>query len=280
MSTERRYTEEEIAAIFEKATETQKERQKNSLPSEGLTLAELQKIGHDLGLPADVIAQSVTEVTRPSGIEGYASEPTTTLGVDVSANYSIDLPAALSDQSWEKLVVDVRHVFNSQGNIIQNGSLREWKTDIGDIEVMIEPTDTGQRLRIKSINANVQAGLGIGAAMSVVLAAFIAIVIGKGGDFATPFTVLTMLMSLALFITFISPRFMPEWKKKRNKQMQDLGARALKLAASQTNDKSTSEIATASVVEKDTQPQISLDNLPDPPAENTESSRENLKDRA
>ena len=50
MSPERRYNEQEIAAIFKQASADQESAQRRLSPSEGLTLAELKEIGKEAGL--------------------------------------------------------------------------------------------------------------------------------------------------------------------------------------------------------------------------------------
>ena len=49
MSPERRYNEQEIAAIFRQAAEYQESAQRQEAHNDGLTLAELKQIGNDDG---------------------------------------------------------------------------------------------------------------------------------------------------------------------------------------------------------------------------------------
>ncbi|MGQ0816106.1 MAG: hypothetical protein ACT4O1_16875, partial [Gemmatimonadota bacterium] len=59
--TERRYSEDEIAAIFENATQaSDAPRYRNT--STGLTLAELQEIGREVGVPAESVAHAAARL--------------------------------------------------------------------------------------------------------------------------------------------------------------------------------------------------------------------------
>ena len=51
---ERRYSDEEVAAIFARATETQESQPRRNTPGEGMTLAELQEIGREVGIAPEL----------------------------------------------------------------------------------------------------------------------------------------------------------------------------------------------------------------------------------
>ena len=59
-----RYSEDEIAAIFERATEAQHVARRQLPPGEGLTLAELQEIGGDVGLSPELVAEAARSLDR------------------------------------------------------------------------------------------------------------------------------------------------------------------------------------------------------------------------
>ncbi len=67
--TERRYSEEEVAAIFERAAEAQQTARRQLPPGEGMALADLQEIGREVGFPPELVAQaarSLEQVGRPA----------------------------------------------------------------------------------------------------------------------------------------------------------------------------------------------------------------------
>lgn len=55
---DRRYNDTEIAAIFSAATEGPQGRQPDVPREEGLTLADLQAIGREVGIPSDAVARA------------------------------------------------------------------------------------------------------------------------------------------------------------------------------------------------------------------------------
>jgi len=58
MSSERRYSDEQIAAIFKMASEEQKKLDRDGSAGVGLTLAELQEIGGETGISSEAVARA------------------------------------------------------------------------------------------------------------------------------------------------------------------------------------------------------------------------------
>ena len=56
--TDRRYSEEEVAAIFERATEAQQTARRQLAAGEGHTLSDLQEIGREVGISEDLVADA------------------------------------------------------------------------------------------------------------------------------------------------------------------------------------------------------------------------------
>ncbi len=55
---DRRYSEEEVAAIFERAAEAQQSARRHLAAGEVMTLADLHEIGSDVGFPTDLLVQA------------------------------------------------------------------------------------------------------------------------------------------------------------------------------------------------------------------------------
>lgn len=153
MSNERRYHQEEIAAIFKQAAEVQEAAQRKLSPSEGLTLAELQQIGKEAGITPAFIAQAAAAVDQTSP----ALPSTTYFGLPISVARTVDLPGPFSDEDWEQLVVDLRNTFQATGEIRRDGSLRQWKN--GNLQALIEPTESGHRLVLRTRKGSAQPAL-------------------------------------------------------------------------------------------------------------------------
>ena len=81
MPNDRRYSEEEIAAIFGKAAEAESVTRGRRSAEGGLTLSELQEIGSETGLSAVLIARAAASIDAD-----FDAEPSPTfLGMPLSA---------------------------------------------------------------------------------------------------------------------------------------------------------------------------------------------------
>lgn len=69
---ERRYTDEEIPKIFERATEAQQSTRRLPASGEGMTLADLQEIGRDVGIPPALVADAARSCP-PANDEGQCA---------------------------------------------------------------------------------------------------------------------------------------------------------------------------------------------------------------
>ncbi len=147
MTDPHRYDDEEVRAIFERATKVEVA----ALPSvryektssAGLTLAEIQAIGIEAGIDAGRIAEAATALTS----FGRDTPVGRHLGVDLSATHTVDLPRILTDLEWDHLVVRLRDAFGAKGEVRTEGSLRTWTHT--HVEVLLEPTPGGARLRME-----------------------------------------------------------------------------------------------------------------------------------
>lgn len=143
---ERRYYDAEVAAIFERASEIPQTALRQTLPSEGMTLAELQDIGREVGIPTESIALAAQTV-------GAAGSPIsrTFVGLPVGVSRTVQLNRHLSDEEWERFIVDLRETFNARGVVKTQGSLRQWTN--GNLQALLEPTATGHRIRLRTTRA-------------------------------------------------------------------------------------------------------------------------------
>src|SRR5215217_4781652 len=154
---ERRFSEEEVAEILKTAAEVEHS-ENTQLPSRsGLTLSELNEIGREVGISPEAVQQAVRRL-----------DPTTQatrkfLGLPIGVGRTVELDRNLSNEEWERLVVDLRQTFDARGVIRQEGSLRSWTN--GNLQVLLEPTSTGQRLRFKTVKGSAEGLIGGGIAI-------------------------------------------------------------------------------------------------------------------
>src|SRR5712691_5884331 len=215
---ERRYNDKEIAAIFRAAAEEgPPSPQREVARDEGLTLAELQAIGSEVGISSEAVAQAACAVdVRP----GAASR--TFLGLPIGVSRTVNLNRRLTDEEWERLVVQLREVFNARGRTRSDGSLRQWTN--GNLQVLLEPTDTGHRLRFGTVHGAARASICAGFFVLGVTAT-VAITSALGGYFADaiPGLVIPFLAGVAMIVS--GAVRLPRWARLRERQMEALAAK-------------------------------------------------------
>lgn len=121
----RRYSEEEIQAIFRRATERQETGGAGD-PHRGLTLEELKEIGAESGINPSHIEGAAADLERgsleqrsPTGVERF-------YGMSASIHAERILSGTMDDDTWEEVVEVLRSVFNTRGHTQNIGPLREW----------------------------------------------------------------------------------------------------------------------------------------------------------
>lgn len=220
---ERRYTEDEVARIFERATEAQTEPQQTARrqlrSGEGMTLAALQEIGREVGIPAELVAQAARSLEA-------AGQPMrrSFFGFPIAVGRTIDLERRLTEEEWEHLVVDLRDTFDARGAVRIDGSFRQWTN--GNLQALVEPTPTGQRVRLRTMKASAR-GLMMGglALLGGAAATFIASI--AGGGLADPGTVSSIgfMSVIGLGIFGAGALQLPGWARLRLRQMEGVAAR-------------------------------------------------------
>jgi hypothetical protein len=218
--TERRFNEMEVAAIFERATEARETRQ-HQLPSGegGLTLAELQEIGHDVGISSDLIVQAARMIDQ-----GGLQTSRKWFGLPIGVGRTIELDRKLSEDEWERLVVDLRETFDARGVVRHEGSLRTWSN--GNLQALLEPTPTGHRLRLRTVKGDARSLIGGGLAIFGAATALLAAAALRG-----PFSDIGMLSGLSVLGTMGLGMFamgalrLPRWARLRRQQMEHVAER-------------------------------------------------------
>ena len=214
--TDRRFNEDEVAAIFARATDVRDARQRQIASGDGLTLADLQEIGRDVGIAPERVAEAANSIDKLG-----SPSARTFLGLPIGVGRTVDLGRPLSETEWEQLVVDLRETFDARGTLRQEGSFRQWSN--GNLQALVEPTATGHRVRLRTINANLRAWMmgGIGM-LGIAAATSVAAVVG--GDSANLASVAQIgVMGTAMF-AFGALR-LPGWARLRRQQMEELAGR-------------------------------------------------------
>jgi hypothetical protein len=212
--TERRYNDDEVAAIFAKAAEGPRPLPLQSQQTDGLTLAELQQIGGEAGMSPAAVARAARELeVRPF------ARSRRFLGLPIGVERTITLNRWLSDAEWERVVVQLREVFDARGTMSGHGSFRQWTN--GNLQALLEPTETGHRLRLRTTRGSAQAGFAVGSTMLGVSGA-LAAATAAGGHLAAASTGVVMLALIGAGMIANSALRLPGWAKLRGRQMDEI----------------------------------------------------------
>jgi hypothetical protein len=211
--TERQYSEEEVSAIFELATKAQSGGAKQLRSGDGMTLAGLQEIGREVGIPPELVAQAARSLDR------QGTDTTRTLaGFPIGVGRTVNLGRKVSDAEWDQFVVTLRETFDATGRVKQDGAFRQWSN--GNLQFLLEPTPTGHQLRMRTVRSRslglMTSGLGtfvVAAAMLVTSAP------GKGISAAL------FMGAAALGMFAWGALVLPGWSRLRKRQMEELASR-------------------------------------------------------
>src|SRR6266403_2072346 len=214
---ERRYNDKEIAAIFRAAAEEGPQSpQREVARDEGLTLTELQAIGREVGISSDAVAQAAQAVDVRLGAASR-----TFLGLRIGVARTVNLHRRLTDEEWERLVVQLREVFNARGVTRSDGSFRQWAN--GNLQVLLEPTETGHRLRFRTAHGAARASIGAGLA-ALGVTATVAIATAVNGHVGDAMSGIVFLLAAGVGMILNGAIRLPGWARLRGRQMDALAA--------------------------------------------------------
>ena len=194
-----------------------------------MTLAELQSIGREVGISPEMIERSA-ERFKP------AQQPTRRfLGLPLGVAKTVDFDRKLTEQEWERIVADLRETFEAPGVVRQQGSLRQWTN--GNLQALLEPTATGQRLRMRTVKGNAPAlivgGLTVFSAATAALVT--AFATGVAHDVGLMVTIATGMTGGA-GVFGAGALGLPGWARLRQQQMDQIAERAATMARSLPDD--------------------------------------------
>ena len=213
---ERRYTEEEVEKIFERAAAAQQAAGRRQLPpGEGMTLSELRSIGSEVGLPAELVEQAALSLDQG------AESTRRFIGLPLGVGRTVELGRRMTEAEWEQLVVDLRDTFDARGSIRTDGSLRQWTN--GNLQALLEPTATGHRLRLRSLLGVARAYMTMGLGMIGITAATIIGGVATGAAFDPAAIVPLGAIGVALF--GVGAGRVPGWAARRRRQFEAIAAR-------------------------------------------------------
>lgn len=212
---ERRFNEKQIAEILQRAAEsdvTQGEFDRG----QSLTLAELQEIGAEVGIPPARIAEEAR------ALELHPRRFPTFLGTPRYVARAFPISRALSDEDWFQLVADIRQTFGAIGQIKSYGSLRSWTN--GNLQVHVEPEADHYRVRMQTLKGN--AVIIAAAAGAIMVSAVMSLVTAVAAGVDVRAVATSALLGLAgVGILGYVRASLPQWAAQRAAQMEALEQR-------------------------------------------------------
>jgi hypothetical protein len=214
---ERQYNQEEVATIFERASEHDR-----NLPAsaggKGMSLAALEEIGREVGISAESISLAAQSLDQPA----QQASPTL-LGLPIGVGRTVEFARPLSESDWEALVGDLRTTFRARGNLRQDGRFRQWSN--GNLRALLEPTPGGHRLRLQTTNGNARRMMSMGGVFLVVAAAMFA-VDSLGGKLTAEAVTGLEVLALSGAGVFAAGAFrVSSWARLRKAQIDEVIAR-------------------------------------------------------
>jgi len=248
MPTGRKYSEEEIARIFEEAAIEDASNKK----SKGLSLAELKEIGTNSGLSEAAIARAAYKLDHSFQLNPRKKF----LGKDIGVGGGIRIGGRMSSESWDRLVAKLRSVFDAQGEVTEDRGFREWRN--GNLRVIISSGDKEDTLRMTSQNESKRVGRGVFASLAavggfLVLLSLIGVffefgfsnfesishffeVLFNHNDASGALAVGLMQLTGGLIGLKMNGRSLRPWADEREEQMQEIGESINVMSSSGGND--------------------------------------------
>jgi hypothetical protein len=216
---ERRYTDEEVAAIFERAAEADHTALPVPAEGKGMTLAALREIGRDVGISPE----SISQAARTLDMVGHPASRTF-MGLPIGVGLTVELDRPLSDSDWERLVADLRETFEARGTVKYDGPFRQWTN--GNLQALVEPTPSGHRLRLQTIKGDSRALMRWGiATLGVATATLIAVAVAGSLSNSGSVVGVGFMAAMGLGMFAVGALRLPGWARRRRTQIEEVTAR-------------------------------------------------------
>ena len=274
-----RFSEDDINAIFQEAIRAQEEA-RGLGRRDGLSLDELHEIGAELGISPEFITRAAAARRTPI----TAKPDRRIIGIPISVERVVELPRAITDDEWGRIVADLRQTFDARGKVSEAGTLRQWTN--GNLSAMLEPSDDGWQLRLRTLKGSAAPRIGVSGALALFGALLLTLLYFKTNPqdpskYVFGFMYFVAAAGLAGF-TAASTK---AWHRERSEQMDALARRVSAMVVGAepvaSGESSRAEVAEANAsVEQQTKTSTSrIDpSLIDTPE--GERSRENGSQRA
>jgi hypothetical protein len=219
---ERRFSDDEIARVLERAAEESVHATPSSgvSPARGLTLAEVQAIASEAGIAPDAVARAAAAVARG---EDRRPEVKRWLGLPVEVAHEVAIDGPVSDAAWDEMVAQLQLTFDATGRQRQARGVREWRHD--DVRATLEPAPTGYRLRIATRRGYGSLVLAWFGTVSIAAGGLVAaLIVAKGGfsDPSAPWAAPGLPLTIGLALIAVDAVSLRAWGRQRMEQLERL----------------------------------------------------------
>lgn len=236
MDDERRYDEDEVRRILDLATRAEASAPPTTAAAGGLTLADLQEIAGEVGIPAPLVTRAAAELDRqgpattPGGVlasPGARPNPRI-LGLPLGVEHEVRLPRSPTDEEWGRLVLDLRRTFAAAGRSDSMGSIREWRN--GNLHVAVAPEGDGARLTMGTLKGSFRQ-MAVASSFFLTFAVVLLVVMVLTGEIAEAGAIVVpaVLGGIGLGLLGVNAAGLPPWAGRRARQFEEIGERALVL---------------------------------------------------
>jgi hypothetical protein len=266
---ERVYSEREITALLERAVERQEAVRRLEQPEVGLTLAELERLGQEVGIAPEHLRAAAQELDTGGAAGRQSGRSATHVYVERW------VPGALNLEAWEDVVAELNHRHGSGagawygqggGGHRQIGRTHEWShtTALG-IETHVAVSERGDRVRLRLAQKLGHARSEVEGPLYGILAACILVLPFAAASAGS--AALAAAITFAAFVLFSGLIYVADrrWRAEKHRALEaladELGAR---LVTAPEPERGATEV---SVALPEARPLLDLDALPEPAPE-------------
>ncbi|MEM6647695.1 MAG: hypothetical protein AAF730_15730 [Bacteroidota bacterium] len=256
---DRIFSEQEIAQILQSAISRQEaEVEKRRARDHGLNLAELERLGGEVGIAPEHLRAAVLEVHRP----GVKRDKT----ISDTHNFVERLiPGYLTTDAWGEIVTELRHQIgvDTGDSVSVIGNMHEWThTSASGITTKATLAQRGNSVALRlSQRVGMASPLTEGVMYGTLLAILASFITAVGLDFT--FLQATMLCS-ALVVMFSVLVYTLDigWRKKKHRQIDAIADRIETLVDAKPQVVSVAEAASLSASESEARLQLPEEDAP------------------
>lgn len=230
MSRERRYDDEEVAEILERAAQAEIASRPAHPSPTGLSLDELQRIGAEAGLAPELI----TAAARSLDGRNLPSRKIRIAGLPIGVEHAVPLARPFTQSEWERMVTRFRQTFRARGRVQSDGNLRLWSN--GNLQAAVEPDGDGWVLRFSTRKSEAAGFLAMAvfALVGLAVAGVLGLLSETANIRALMFAGMGVVGGAVLGSNVLR---LPSWSAEREGQFRELGERAMHITATPPSDR-------------------------------------------